>query len=134
MQARRPRHTAWITWLRNLTKQGAVRELQLALVDGIQEPTRAKLDEGREDRTQIEDVLTVPKTDHKVSELARYKSRTRVMRTNTNVREAIPGIGVLNTGTVLASSCRGMLLDVTLSAHSSGRRAPCKILATNEFN
>ena len=48
----------------------AFRELQQALVDGIPEPTRAQMDEGREDRTQIEAVIIVPKTDHKVAKYA----------------------------------------------------------------
>ena len=86
------------------------------------------MDEGREDRTQIEDVITIPKTDHKVNEFTCYKLRTRVVRTNTDVREAIPGIGVVNTGTVLDYSCGVMLLDVTLSAHSFGRRSPLKVI------
>ena len=103
MQARRPRHTAWITWLRNLTKQGAVRELQLALVDGIQEPTRAKLDEGREDRTQIEDVITIPKTDHKVQRIPVTRTRRRKDSLHPKMRGPIPGNSVLNTGPVRAS-------------------------------
>ena len=86
------------------------------------------MDEGREDRTQIEDVITLPKTDHKVNEFARQITRTRVVRTNMDVREAIPGNGVVNTGTVLASSCGVMLLDVTLSAHPFGRRSPLKVI------
>ena len=45
-----------------------------------------------------------------------------------DVREAIPGIGVVNTGTVLASSCGVMLLDVTLSAHHYGRRSTLKVI------
>ena len=45
--------------------------------DVIREATRAKLDEGREDRTQIEDVITIPKTDHKVERITRYNTRRR---------------------------------------------------------
>ena len=36
------------------------------MVDVMKEANRAQMAEGREDRTQIEDVITIPKTDHKV--------------------------------------------------------------------
>ena len=86
------------------------------------------MDEGREDRTQIEAVITVPKTDHKVARIPVKEKNTRKMRTNMDFREAIPGIGVVNTGTVLASSCGVVLLGATLSAHPFGRRSPLKVI------
>ena len=64
----------------------------------------SKLDEGREDRTQIEDVINIPKTAHKVARIHVKEKNTRKVRTNMDVREAIPGIGAVNTGPVLASS------------------------------
>ena len=82
--------------------------------------------EGREDRTQIEAVIIVPKTDHKVKEIARTCTKPSKMRTNMDVREAIPGSGVVNTGIVLASSCGVMLLGVTMRAHPFGRRSPLR--------
>ena len=56
------------------------------------------------------------------------------MRTNMDVREAIPGIGVVNTGTVLTPSCGVMLLGATMGTHYSGRRSACNLLATDEYN
>ena len=89
------------------------------------------MDEGREDRTQIEAVITVPKTDHKVARIPVKEKNTRKMRTNMDFREAIPGIGVVNTGTVLTPSCGVMLLGATMGTHYSGRRSACNLLATD---
>ena len=60
--------------------------------------------EGREDRTQIEDVLTVPKTDHKVREIHVSVTRNGKDSLHPKMRGPIPGNSVLNTGPVRASS------------------------------
>ena len=75
------------------------------------------MDEGREDRTQIEDVITIPKTDHKVGRIGASRMGSSKDSLHLWIRGPIPGISVSTTGTVRASSCRVMLLDVTLSAH-----------------
>ena len=83
----------------------------------MKEANRAQMAEGREDRTQIEDVITIPKTDHKVGRIPVNKKNTGTLPLTSCIRGPISGISVSTTGTVRASSCRVMLLDVTLSAH-----------------
>ena len=87
-----------------------------------------RMDEGREDRTQIEDVITIPKTDHKVGRIPVNKKNTGTLPLTSCIRGPISGISVSTTGTVRASSCRVMLLDVTLSAHYCRRRSVWKPL------
>ena len=62
------------------------------------------MDEGREDRTQIEDVITIPKTDHKVGQNSVNKVNTSKIRTYMCIRKPISGISESNTGPVRASS------------------------------
>ena len=62
------------------------------------------MDEGREDRTQMEDVITIPKTDHKVRRNRATNVGIRDVRTNTWIREPISGISVSTTDPARASS------------------------------
>ena len=49
----------------------------------IREANQVRMGEGREDRTQIEDVITIPKTDHKVEGIHVKRKNTSKIRTNT---------------------------------------------------
>ena len=60
--------------------------------------------EGREDRTQIEDVITVPKTDHKVNAFRVKRRKSGRDSLHLWIRGPIPGISVSNTRPMLASS------------------------------
>ena len=60
--------------------------------------------EGREDRTQIEDVITIPKTDHKVDGIHVTIKKSGRDSLHPKMRGPIPGNSVLNTGPVRASS------------------------------
>ena len=88
MKARKPRRTAWITWGSNANEGARIPALRLKLranaratepnwaalkprcSNVLREANRVRMGEGREDRTQIEAVITVPKTDHNVERIA----------------------------------------------------------------
>ena len=72
MKARRPRRNAWITWGSNANEDATIpawAALKPRYNNVIREANQVRMGEGREDRTQIEDVITLPKTDHKVGKI-----------------------------------------------------------------
>ena len=60
--------------------------------------------EGREDRTQIEDVITIPKTDHKVGTIHVKRTRSREDSLHPRIRGTISGNSVSTTDPARASS------------------------------
>ena len=60
--------------------------------------------EGREDRTQIEDVITIPKTDHKVDGIHVKRKKSGRDSLHPWIRGTIPGISVSTTDPARASS------------------------------
>ena len=70
----------------------------------FEKPNQVRMGEGREDRTQIEDHFTVPKTVNNVSEIHVKRTRSRRDSLHSWIRGPIPGSSVSNTGPVRASS------------------------------
>ena len=66
----------------------------------IREANRVRMGEGREDRTQIEDVITIPKTDHKVGTIHVKRVHKSKDSLHPRITGPIPGSSVSNTGPV----------------------------------